>query len=488
MILTTHSVTNYSLSIEQHFENNDSVVKVDDSTFVYYNKLSSKNQNLEVAIHLLSEDGNISKCTMPKMKLGIKLVYEDGIPVPIMPIKPLKLARQNKDDGIVPRSDKPILCNLDCKDPELGGTTNSTVFRFFLEEVSYHHHGHDGYKLRVSVQNLQNIVIHPAVMKELIVVLSKPRRISQEHESFPQIAGCVKNVDSKTFLIQKRETFDGGKSSKRKLSNPIQDHDASNKVFGTKRIKVEGDISFTNPSNNGKSCVQISDILQAYRFNGVCFKCRSSVDIKKMLQPEYHADDCAFTEKLLPLFHNVDISKLTTDSESIAEHMVKIMDTKSFEETCKKHIEKSPVELIDANIFTADGEDDTSNSSVKSDHDSSGQLHPTSTLSNEISSNLLPFLLLDSKHPTIQRSNIKVETLSSDEFDDSEISPTMAIITGQNIFRSKQMDNRPNDHDDFLSFLDHIAKDENDATHVHDSSLESIGVKTEPFEENYEKF
>jgi hypothetical protein len=428
-------------------------VKVDDSTYVYYSKLASKCYGLEVAIHLLSEDGKVCKSQMPAMKLRTRLVYEDGIPVPIMPMKPLKIAGRRYSSGTISRSEKPILRSLNGKEPCLGNSKNSTLFRFLLEEVTYHHHGHDGYKLHVSLDNTQNIVVHPGVMKELIVVLSKPKRMSSDCETLQQSVTKMKSMDRKTFVVQKRETVNKCNSSKRKKLSDSNDEACLNTTDClAKRSKFENINPIIHHLPNDKASMKISDILQAYGFNGMCFQCRSRVDIKTILQAEYHTVNCAFVQKLLPLFQNVDISKLSRDQDDLNphQHMVKIMNCHSFEELCKDFMTTAPCEAFDANVFALNSHDDTSSdSSVHTDHDV-----PATGGANVLDN-------MDSKQ--------------------DQVSTTLPVITGKNIFRSKPQETNPNEQDDFLSFLDHLAKDEHDDDNqqVNDIPLKCDHIKKE---------
>lgn len=454
-------MTNFALSIEQRFDNHDAVVKVDDSTYVYYNKLVSKFYGLEVAIHLLSDDGKICKSPMPTMKLRTELVYEDGIPVPIMPMKPLKITGRRHSSGTVSRSEKPILRNLDCKQPYLGKNKNSTLFRFLLEEVTYHHHGHDGYKLKVSVDNSRNILVHPGVMKELLVVLSKPKRMNSEYNSCQQSAPTMKSMDRKTFVVQKREAVNRCNSTKRKLSDFDDEPCFDTTHLVAKRSKVQDINSIISQSPNGKASIKISDILQAYGFNGMCFVCRSPVDIKTILRAEHHTVTCAFVEKLLPLFQNVDTSKLSHDQgDMTANQMVEIMNSQSFEELCKDFMNTAPCEVFDTNVFAVDANDDNGDDSSVHDH-------------HDIQATL------DYRHLVISCKD-KLDVLQKIDSKEDEVSTTLPIITGENIFRfTKVEDTNNNEQDDFLSFLDHLIKDQHDDdnSQANDIPLKSDHIK-----------
>mmetsp|Transcript_11935 Transcript_11935/g.22347 ORF Transcript_11935/g.22347 Transcript_11935/m.22347 type:complete len:489 (+) Transcript_11935:749-2215(+) len=472
-------VTKFALSIEQRFDNHDAVVKVDDSTYVYYSKLASKSHGLQVAIHLLSDDGEVWKSKMPAMKLQTQLVYEDGIPVPIMPMKPLKITGRRHSSGTVSRSEKPILRNLDNEEPCLRKNDNSTLFRFHLEEVTYHHHGHDGFKIKVSVGSSRNIVVHPGVMKELIVVLSKPKRLSSDNVSMQQSIANMKSMNCKTFVVQKREA-NNKCSNKRKLSDSKHESNFdTTQRRRSKRSKVvdhEKNSVMNSLPPTAKAFVQISDILQAYGFNGMCFQCRSPVDIKTILRAEYHTVDCTFVEKILPLFQNVDTSKLSSyqNDDKNGHHMVKIMNCQSFEDLCKDiMMNTASCEVFDANVFGVEAHDDTSD-------DSSVHFHQE-----------IPSAVGRSTHSNKKMKAQVLESLDSKKDDrgaNDSYTSTSPLLTGKNIFRTKLAveATSANEPDDFLSFLDHLVKDEhedNDDKHHHrqinDIPLKGVQIKKE---------
>jgi len=95
-----YSVTNLALSIDPCFEKNDKIIKAGKDAFVYYNKLSSDcDGGYEIAINILDRYGILcARSDLPTLQLKTQLVYyKNGIPVPIMPIKLLRVKPRKKE-------------------------------------------------------------------------------------------------------------------------------------------------------------------------------------------------------------------------------------------------------------------------------------------------------------------------------------------------------------------------------------------------------
>jgi hypothetical protein len=101
------SVTNLALSIDEKFSDHPGIVKVDEQKIVYFNKMSGTPSDLQLTISILDENGELSSLNLPRINVKTQLVYENGTPVPVMPMKPLKIRNKKKGDYIV-RSQKPI--------------------------------------------------------------------------------------------------------------------------------------------------------------------------------------------------------------------------------------------------------------------------------------------------------------------------------------------------------------------------------------------
>jgi len=72
---------------------------------------------------------------------------------------------------------KPIFIRKSAE-PALERGQRTIKFVFDLAEVTYHHHGHDGFKVRVSTKKGHSVMVHPVLMNELVFVLSKPQKVT----------------------------------------------------------------------------------------------------------------------------------------------------------------------------------------------------------------------------------------------------------------------------------------------------------------------
>ena len=375
-IQTMYSVTNLALSIDPCFENNDRIIKAGNDVFVYYNKLSSDCGGPEIAINLLDQDGRL--CTgsdLPAIQLQTQLVYENGIPVPLMPIKPLRVKPRKKDKGSIVRSVKPIFIRK-YAEPVLEMGQSSTKFAFDLAEVTYHHHGHDGFKVRVSARKGQNVVVHPAVMNELMVVLSKPQKVTTV-EKFEEMSAIKSHDEEGTVALKPKlltsqnnsQSLDEGKKRK---ADDLNNHAecAVEPIPVTKRRKVSADAigateQGTTEKGDQKSSTKLVHILQAYNFNGNCFQCNAPVTTQSILKSYCHTVNCSFAANIIPRFNGVDLSILEDYKEEDGYCIPAIMESKSFEESCKKYIANSPCEMVDSSIFDPNSPNDESDNDEK---------------------------------------------------------------------------------------------------------------------------
>ena len=360
-----YSVTNLALSIDPCFEKNDKIIKAGKDVFVYYNKLSSDcGGGPEIAINLLDQDGRLcARSDLPTLQLQTQLVYENGIPVPIMPIKPLRVKPRKKDRGSIVRSVKPIFIRKSAE-PVLERGQSSTKFAFDLAEVTYHHHGHDGFKVRVSTKKGQNVVVHPALMNELMVVLSKPQKVTTV-EKFEEMSAMKSHDEEGTATAALKpklltsqnnsQRLDEGKKRKAAELNHAECEIAPNPV--TKRSKVSADAigapkQGTTKKGDQKLSIKLVHILQAYKFNGKCSQCNAPVTTQSILRSHYHTVDCTFAATIIPRLSGVDLSILQDEEEDgSCIPIPAIMESKSFEESCKEYIANSPCEMVDTSIF-----------------------------------------------------------------------------------------------------------------------------------------
>ena len=91
---------------------------------------------------------------------------------------------------------KPIFIRKSAE-PVLERGQSTSKFAFDLVEVTYHHHGHDGFKVRVSTKKGHNVVVHPSLMNELVFVLSKPQKVTTV-ENFEEMSAMKSHDEEGT--------------------------------------------------------------------------------------------------------------------------------------------------------------------------------------------------------------------------------------------------------------------------------------------------
>lgn len=181
-----HRVTNYALTIEQRFAQNQYVSRVHEFEFAWYSKCGGENAGLDVVVSMKDDKGQIIYSPEP-LHLVTELVYSDESPTPFMPLCPLKERRTST-------TSRKTLYRALRPEPVLGPDKTIAPFCFRIEEVSFHHPNHSGFKLKVSCPSNCPRVVHPGILRENIIVLSKPK-----HENTPS-------------LVNKGIIQDGGKT------------------------------------------------------------------------------------------------------------------------------------------------------------------------------------------------------------------------------------------------------------------------------------
>jgi len=232
-------VTDLSLSIEQRFFESPFCEFVEDDVYAWYSKCGGEHSALSAVVHLKDANGLTPKI-VDELQLLTELVYEDGSPTPLQPICPLKDRKSGKT------SDKPLYRRL-CPDPKIKPDKCSATVRFRIEEVTFHHSGHHGFKLKVYPVRSQSLIVHPAVMDEIIVVLSKPKMCRRKSS----LLGTV-NTQNKKRKVSVKEEY-----------NPT----------------VE---------------VPINLLLNGYRMNGKCLCCKQGIPKDDFLKKEAHCESCLF--------------------------------------------------------------------------------------------------------------------------------------------------------------------------------------------------
>ena len=182
-IYSKSSVTEYALVIEERFIDNPYVCRLPDHgpmTFAWYSKCGGENAGLDVTIHIKNAKGKIHNCFKYPVELKTELIYSDGSNAPLMPNSPLKERRNTKCSKI------PLFHPLR-PSPIFPTEVGSQTFSFRIEEVSIHHPGQTGFKLKVSIANMDSLStwisddscidfhVHPGILDEIIIVRSKPK-------------------------------------------------------------------------------------------------------------------------------------------------------------------------------------------------------------------------------------------------------------------------------------------------------------------------
>lgn len=324
---------------------------------VYYNKLPSDFNGLIANISVLNEDGNPSALSIADdVSLKPELVYENGFPVSIMPIKPLKTRKTVRSKFRYERSTKPILFSID-GDPVLASGTTSTKYKFNLEEVTYHHHGHGSYKLRISIDHKKHgIVVHPCIMNSVIVVLSKPKTGDKaEREAVKLEGGNSMKRRSESRKPPRKKGRKAGSTDKT-IEEPMSSSNLqkTNRFKSPNAVKVLRSLKqLPNDMDHDKfasfpSSIGVDHLLNAYIVKGTCIQCNVPVSRKTILKTHCHQKSCNFVSSILPAFQDINA---IIPIETASCFATGLAESQSFEEESRKFIAESPCEMFDANVF-----------------------------------------------------------------------------------------------------------------------------------------
>lgn len=180
-----------SFVIEQDFLKNQHVVQMDDDTYVWFGKCGNGNTGLDIKVSLKNEYGETALFSGLTPFIA-ELVYDDCSPAPEFALSAHKLRRASNPT----RPTK--LFNVLTPNPAIRPFQESGCFSFRIEEVSFHHPGHAGFRIKVSAVQDKHITIHPAVLNKLIIVLSKPK---YDNESI-----ATEELDSVKNAFRKRKS------------------------------------------------------------------------------------------------------------------------------------------------------------------------------------------------------------------------------------------------------------------------------------------
>eukprot|EP00562_Extubocellulus_spinifer_P002531 CAMPEP_0178483286 /NCGR_PEP_ID=MMETSP0696-20121128/7156_1 /TAXON_ID=265572 /ORGANISM="Extubocellulus spinifer, Strain CCMP396" /LENGTH=589 /DNA_ID=CAMNT_0020110799 /DNA_START=633 /DNA_END=2402 /DNA_ORIENTATION=- len=264
------SVTNLALSIEQDFTGNPYVMQIDSSDdFAWYSKCGGDKSGLSVIFHLRDEKGRIVNPSMA-MPLRTELVYADGSPTPIMPLAPLKQRRSSKMSKI-------SLYHPLVPDPCLEPSADSKSFSFRIEEVSFHHPGKRGFKLKVSPAHPTQHFVHPGFLEENIIVLSKPKHDANKTKKKRGGRVSITGISGTTLTTRDDGEIGARPTKIRKVSNTA-DH-----TEGGPHVSLPLDIFVDNLRPDGK-----------------CLSCGKKVSAGSFLDEKSHKKSCQFRSGFLP--------------------------------------------------------------------------------------------------------------------------------------------------------------------------------------------
>ncbi len=316
-------------------------------------------------MQIKDENAKATKRKLPKkLKLKTELVYEDNSPAPLCPLCPLRDSQKKNPKYIF---------NKIFGEPSFSSVKNNakTPFSFRIEEVSFHHSGHKGFKLNVYIENDDSsITIHQSPMEEVIAVLSKPKLI----KGLP---------DPTTIDASKKKT----KKKKRKRSSSFDLLDdveleaVSNGITGELESEFLGIIPLdseeeimdeikpkTHEEKDGHATIPVGALIDSYRCLGSCFCCNLAIETESFFNPNKHRTSCDFATKVLPFLTFLGVTSSDNDLSTSTECTAKdthsklqispfpdfpqTAGTSSFEEKKisveEKKIESTPIDVMKA--------------------------------------------------------------------------------------------------------------------------------------------
>lgn len=144
-------------------------------TFEFYNSHGGDNRPIDVWIHLKDSIGRIVQKYDRPIHLVTSLVYEDETVVPPGFKGQVYTTNKSKPNSDIYRRLRPDPVLLDGK-----SNAASAFFSFRIEEVSFRHDPHSGFKLYVVPYDQDGNVLEdiaPGVMEEIIIVKCRPSKM-----------------------------------------------------------------------------------------------------------------------------------------------------------------------------------------------------------------------------------------------------------------------------------------------------------------------
>jgi hypothetical protein len=183
-----------------------------DDFYAWFAKSGGGTLGLEAEVVMLDEDGSTVEHYACKVPLKTALIYSDGIPAPERMVNAKAHSKgkgKGKGKGTFLASSshdaakKLQLFNDLTANHSLGPEKLSQNLSFRIEEVSFHHAAHAGFKIKVSLANSGQMNVRAAILNETIVVLSKPKTRLDGMARDPTVRKTTKDVPTKISLAPK---------------------------------------------------------------------------------------------------------------------------------------------------------------------------------------------------------------------------------------------------------------------------------------------
>jgi hypothetical protein len=325
-------VTDLCLAVEHNYSSNPFVTQVDKNTFAWYkNSRFGTNNLLSVMIQVKDEDGKACTRKLPSLKLKTELVYDDDSPAPLRPLCPLRDSQKKNPSLIFNRIyGEP---SIPANESEQGGsiTTDPKKFSFRIEEVTFHHSGHKGFKLFVSLKNeiqqIPSLIIHQSPMDEVIVVLSKPK--INLHQAMPDLIS-TKNGKRKRNKINQLDDSDDETANNDidvniKVGEAFEHFNSSHDLLtNANQLPVSSDDEERSKVDVGIRekdeivVIPLGALIDSYRCLDSCFCCNIPIKKEEFLSPSQHEASCIFATQVLPLLTLMGVKESSIKVENIS--------------------------------------------------------------------------------------------------------------------------------------------------------------------------
>jgi len=277
-------IAKYKLCIQEKFSRSEYTQRrkdVSPQTFEWFNRHGGNNVSIDVIVHLKDSKGLIVHDYPTSLPLKTELLYDDGSPVPMYPLMPVKTKSNSISSKRKATKNEDIkLFNPTRPNPILGVGNGSQYFSFRIEEVSSNH-DHKGFKLKVSPLNESSDVFH-GVLEETIIVKAKPLGLVSK-----------RSKGGRKSILNDNDIADKGKSKKIASKEKIQprkvtvDDITKSYMFDKEMNTVTMNLSTATSMLTGCSGNQ-------------CLACGEAFEPGKGLCPSHHKSDCRFNMTMVP--------------------------------------------------------------------------------------------------------------------------------------------------------------------------------------------